>query len=278
TDTGDDLSSGDWRLWLGYPNADRPWTRLIACTDCMERKTYSAPDPVFQTNALGPGGALKGEFLQFRNLSSFFGGRLRMTGYEQDTFGSDDVGEVYTSIGLGLPFPVVSTCEVQDETLADKIVNSGCAAYNGHIGVEPGQTRVSAVLSPEVKAFLNKLLVGKPSMTKVRPRVDSDLFAGPVTARVALLTSHREVEGERWQETFKPGAMSREIAVSKDPDKYVKDLRRRVLHVLGPRPTPKQRAKVAADLRALKPSIPAALYQKHLCDLETGRPCAPALK
>src|SRR5262249_13675063 len=160
-----------------------------------------------------------------------------------------------------------------NETLADKIVNSGCGAYKAHFITEPGQTPVSAVLSAQAKAFLDRLLVGKPLLMNAPPIVDSELFAGQVTTRIARFTSHREVEGEPWQEAFKPGAMARDIATSKDPEAYVKDIRRHVLYVLGANPTPKQRAKVAADLQKLKPSIPAALYQKHLCDLETGRPC-----
>ena len=276
-DTGDSPSafnSGDWRLWVGYSNAVRPWTRLI--TDSVDEKTYTPPDSVFLPGALGPDGALQGEFLEFHDFLPSSLGRLRMTGYEQDTFGSDDVGEVTRFLGAPTgSFVVNSFCEAENVDIADQLVNSGCAAYNAHFVVEPGLA-IKSVLSPQVIAFLNRMLVGVP-LTNFPPIGDSELFSGPVSPQIARLTSQREVEGERWQQTFKPGVMAHDIAVSKDPDKYVKDTRRRVLHILGPNPTPKQRAKVAADLRKLKPSIPAALYRKHLCDLETGRPC-PAVK
>ena len=219
---------------------------------------------------------MQGEFLEFHDFFPFSLGRLRMTGYEQDTFGSDDVGEVTSFLGApAAPFVVNSFCEAANVDIADQIVNSGCAAYKAQLAVEPART-VKAELSPQVIAFLKRMLVGVP-LTDFPPVGDSELFSGPITARIARLTAQRAVESERWQRAFRADVMAHDIAVSKDRDKYVKDLRRRVLHILGPNPTAKERAKVAADLRKLKPSIPAALYQKHLCDLETGRPC-PAVK
>jgi hypothetical protein len=45
TDSGDLITSGDWRFWLGYSNSVRPWTRLINCDDCIDQRTYSPSDP-----------------------------------------------------------------------------------------------------------------------------------------------------------------------------------------------------------------------------------------
>jgi hypothetical protein len=272
TDTGD-IRSGDWKLWLGYRNAVRPWTRLINCEDCVDQKTYSFADSIFESGALGTGGLLKGEILEFRNFSPFSLGRLRLTGYEQDTFGGDDVGEVDAFVGGPGQFVLQSFCEDQAQGSINP-ADSGCAGYIAHIIVEPGQTPVSSVLDPQTKKFLNSLLVGKPSLSIIDTVSDSQLYAGKVTARIARLTSRREVEAERWQDAFKPGRLSAVITRSQDPDLYVKSLRQRVVHVLGTNPTPKYRAKVRADLLKVKPSIPPALYQKHLCDLETGQACA----
>ena len=128
-------------------------------------------------------------------------------------------------------------------------------------------------MSREAAAFLNKLLVGDPSFQAIPRPTDSELFAGPVTAAILPFTSHREVESERWQEAFKQVQLVDALVPSKNPDTFLKDIQRHVQHVLGANPTPKQREKVAADLRKLKPSIPAALYQKYLCELETGQRC-----
>ena len=277
-DDGDELpgNSGDWRLWVGYPNAQRPWTRLII--NSVDEKTYSPTDSVFVPGALDFRGALKGDFLRFTDFGSETTGRLRLTGYEQDTFGSDDVGEVTDDLpapGQTLP-PFKSFCVPENETITDKIVNSGCAAYTARFAVEPSQAPTQARLSREAEAFLNKLLIGEPSLNLIPPITDSGLFAGPVTAAILPFTSHREVEPERWQETFKPGKLVDGLARSKSPDAFMKDIRRHVENVLGTNPTPQLRAKVAADLRKLKPSIPAALYQRYWCELETGRPCTGA--
>jgi hypothetical protein len=268
TDTGDTVGSGEWRFWLGYPNAVRPWTRLIKCDGCVDQKTYSPSDSIFEPGALGAGGLLKGEILEFHDFFPFSLGRLRLTGYEQDTFGSDDVGEVDNFVEGG---GFRSVCE--DQTAGEVVPTgrSGCAGYNVQMITEPGQTPVSSVLSPQTKQFLNRLLVGKPSLTVIDQVSDSELYAGQITARIARLTMGREVESERWQEAFKN--LSADITGSQDPDLYVKSMRQRVVHVLGPNPTPQHRAKVIADLLQVKPSVPPALYQKYLCDLETGNAC-----
>jgi hypothetical protein len=201
-------------------------------------------------------------------------GRLRMTGYEQDTIGSDDVGEV--TMNLPAPGPLLearSFCIPEVEGIEGELTNSRCAAYIARFILDPSQTPTKAVLSPEAKAFLNRLMIGEPLFNTMPPITDSELFAGPVTAVILPLTSHREVEAEDWQKTFKPAQLAAGLAPSKNPDAFMKDIRRHVAHVLGASPSPRQRAKVAADLRKLKPSIPARLYQKYLCDLETGRSC-----
>jgi hypothetical protein len=290
TDTGDSIGAGDTRLWVGFPNAVRPWTRLIFCDDCVDQKTYSSSDlqaVSFRAGrngiagqlggpALGTGGALKGELLRFKDFFPFSRGRLRMTGYEQDTFGSDDVGEVDSFLGGPGPFllDAFSTCDNQTAgTLGINPANSGCAAYVAHFIVEAGQTPVAGVLSPQARAFISRLMVGKPLLTTSVQITDSELFAGPVTSRVARLTRHRVVESELWQDAFEPAALALHLAEPKNAENVVKTLRAQALQMLGAHPTPRQRTKVKADLQKLKPSIPVALYQKFLCDLETGQPC-----
>jgi hypothetical protein len=81
------------------------------------------------------------------------------------------------------------------------------------------------------------------------------------------------VEAESWQPAFAPQATSDAIQKSGDPDAYAKDMRTRVLYALGPNPSIRQRGKVRADLQRIKKSVPPALYQKYLCDLEFGKPC-----
>jgi hypothetical protein len=58
-----------------------------------------------------------------------------------------------------------------------------------------------------------------------------------ITARITRLTMGREVESERWQGAF--NNLSAEITGSQDPDGYVRRMRDRVMHVLGP-PVPRQ--------------------------------------
>ena len=189
--------------------------------------------------------------------------------------GLDDVGEVTATLPApGLTLVANSFCVAENVDIADQIVNSGCAAYTARFVIEPTQAPTQAQLSRETKAFLNKLLIGEPSFKTIPPATDSELFAGAVTPAILPFTSHREVEPERWQEDFKQVQLVDRLAPSKNPDIFMKDIRRHVEHVLGANPTPKQREKVAADLRMLKPSIPGSLYQKYLCELETGRLCS----
>jgi hypothetical protein len=213
--------------------------------------------------------------LEFHNFFPYSLSPLRLTGYEQDTFGADDVGEVDSGISLG-SFVAQSFCDDEARGSLDPS-SSGCAGYKAHMTVEPGLTPTAAVLSLQTRDFLSQLLVGKPSLAHLNPVIDTELYAGQVTAKIAPLRSHRRAESEPWQDAFKPGALARDITGSADSDGYVKSMRQRVLKVLGPKPTPKYREKVKADLLKVKPSIPAALYQKYLCDLETGQAC-PAPK
>ena len=92
---------------------------------------------------------------------------------------------------------------------------SGCASYNAHMIIEPGQTPASSVLSPQTKQFLNRLLVGEPSLATITGVGDTELYAGQITARIHRLTGGREVESERWQEAFRN--LSADITGSRDP-------------------------------------------------------------
>jgi hypothetical protein len=98
-----------------------------------------------------------------------------MTGYDPDTFASDDTGEVNTFIGEPGSYDLQSDCTPQAD---QPTANSGCGSYVAHLVVEPGATPTSAVLSPQTKLFLNALLIGKHLMTTVLPITDTELFSG----------------------------------------------------------------------------------------------------
>ncbi|GJG88861.1 hypothetical protein tb265_40420 [Gemmatimonadetes bacterium T265] len=287
TDDGDGnlpFNGGDWRFWIGYANAVRPWTRVITCDGCVNRQTYTPSASVFRTGVLAPDGVFAGEILQF-DLFPASTTRLRMTGYDQDTFGSDDVGEVDTYVGgTGRDVEYSSCNDNTAGTTGLNPSNSGCAGYVAYLNVTPGQTPVASTLSAQARAFLTRLLVGAPLLRNLPVVASPELYTprvarraggrgprgGTVSARVLPLTSHREVEGERWQDAFAPARLRGAS------DAFVAGLRTRVLAVLGAHPSAATRAKVRADLARVKASLPPALYQHHLCDLETGRPCALA--
>src|SRR5581483_5088594 len=101
-------------------------------------------------------------------------------------------------------------------------------------------------------------------------------YSSNVTARRRkIVLEPKSDERAELREAHDPVALGGEIkkATSAQKQNLLKALRKRLRYALGPNPTPAHRQKVAKDIEALKPSIPASLYEKYLCDLATGVAC-----
>lgn len=275
TNTGDpDDKPGDWHLWIGVPSPLRPWTRLIDCSDCAGKDSYGPLSPIFTPGSLYGTGELTGEVLWFEDQQP----RIRMTGYESDVIKDDDVGEIDGLMQISGTGLMQSQCSDQSGGgVTDEFAGSGCAAYTITFSAEPGLTPTSAVLSAPMTAFLNQLEVGHLPPTNHAERRVSNLYLGSVGSQVESLTSNRkDTEVEIWHESITNGVLANRLKVDPGAATYVETLRQRALKLLGPNPTPQQRSSVRNELETLKPLIPSVLYQKYLCDLETGVACSGA--
>jgi len=273
-DDGDPFfqGDGDWKLWAVFPGLSRPWTKLIDCGGCVEEKTYTPKDDIFRPGALDADGALRGEVLLFdRELGS-----LQFSGYESDPLTSDDVGNVFELINVApATRSAVSKCNDQTVGGLNDIdpSTSGCAAYTVKFQYLPGRQPVTARFSPEMNSFAQRLLVRFEDRKRIPDVVDTDLFTldRAIDERTKLIVGERG-DLDTWQEALTTAKLGPEMRRG-NPEPMLKDLRKHVLELLGPRPTEKHRRKVAMELQELKKSVPPALYRKYLCDLETGKPC-----
>jgi len=275
TDDGDPFlkGDGDWKFWAVIPSLARSWTRLIDCGGCVEEKTYTPQSGIFRPGAFNTEGALTGEILLFDRQF----GSLQLTGFEEDTLVSDDVGKVLEPIsGAGSSRTVDSKCNDQTDGLgALDPSTSSCAGYTVKYEVVAGRTPVTATLSPEMTRFAQKLVVRATDRDRIRDVFDTELYTlDRISNDRARLTIDRRGEMDPWQSALATERLGEGMRAG-NPEPMLKDLRKHVLKLLGPRPSEKHRRKIALELQELKKSVPPALYRKYLCDLETGKPCPP---
>jgi hypothetical protein len=137
----------------------------------------------------------------------------------------------------------------------------------------PGRQPVTATFSAEMNRFAQQLLVRAEDQKRIRDFVDTELFTfdRAIDERTKLIVGKRG-DLDTWQEEATTAKLQQQMRTG-NPEPMIKDLRKHVQEMLGPKPTAKHRRKVALELQELKKSIPPALYQKYLCDLETGKPC-----
>ena len=273
TDTGD-YTVGDWKLWVETPSIDAPWIKLTDCHDCIDTKTYSPTASIWQPGAMDSTGLLKGEFFLFQppNLQVVPSGRLRFTGYDEDLVSSDGMGAFDVVVSQVADREQSTVCDPANPNLTD------CPGFTLSYSIIAGTTPTEG-LDPAARAGFQGLLI-HPLVVAAANRfraIDSELYmAGPMTARRRQVVFERKTgEATKNRTVFEPAALKLNMqkATVADQEALVVALRKHALAVLGPNPTAAQRAKAARELVAIKPSIPAALYKKYLCDVETGRPC-----
>jgi hypothetical protein len=274
TDDGDPFSKGDgdWKLWAVIPSLARPWTRLIDCDGCVSEKTFTPGSSIFRSGALDGEGALTGEVLLFdRQL-----GALQLTGYEEDLLTSDDVGNVFEIINTApATRNVISKCNDQTVGGLNDLdpSSSSCAGYTVKFEYVAGRHPLTATFSPEMKKLADDFVVRAEDQKRVPDVPDTELFTldRAIDERTRLIVGRRG-DVDPWQEAVTTAQLGKAMRAG-NPEPMLKDLRQHVQALLGPRPTPKHRRKVALELQELKKSVPPGLYKKFLCDLETGKPC-----
>ncbi len=273
TDDGDPTGKGDgdWRFWIGKPSADTPWTRLLECNGCIEKRTYTPADGPWSAGALLANGHLRGEVLLFAGQFAPF----QSGGFEEDLVTSDDTGRVLTTFFRPVHRQLKSECNDQTAGGLNDVdpSTSGCAAYTIEWTVERGVTPVSANLSAETKAFLQKLIVGRSMVENEKPQQPTELYGPEVTDNRKRLTVRRPDEQEFWQDFLQSEEARTRTAATAAAVALAKEARARALAMLGKNPTPQRRKGLAEELRALKKVLPPAVYRANLCDLETGAPC-----
>jgi len=272
TNDGDPFlkGDGDWRFWAVVSSLTRPWTELIDCNGCVEDKAYSPRAGIFRPGAFDSEGTLTGEVLLFNGqLGSF-----QLTGFESDLLVSDDAGNVFTAINGVTSASISSSCNNHDTGLSHLDPSaSGCAAYTVNYSIVPGRTPVIPRMSAEMSTFAQQLVVRATQRDQVADIPDSELFTlDRMSGERSKLTVDRPADLELWQEALTTSNLSQAMREG-NLEPMIKDLRKHVLSLLGPHPSDKHRRKVALELLELKKSVPPALYQKYLCDLETGQPC-----
>jgi hypothetical protein len=273
TDDGDPFlkGDGDWNFWAGISSVSRPWTRLIDCGGCVEEKTYGPGSGVFRPQALTADGAFGGEVFLFARQAL----PIQFGGYEEDAVTSDDTGRVLRSvIGPGTG-SASSTCDDQTVGGLSNLdpSTSGCAAYSIAWEVVATGTPVRALLSAEGRAFASRLMVRPGDRSKMPDPLEPELYRHDViTSSKRALTEDRKGEVEEWQAALAVGRLRAQLE-EPSAEALALEIRQNALEQLGPNPTAKHRQKVALELRELKKALPEAVYQKHLCELETGKKC-----
>ncbi len=260
TDTGD-FTSGDWKLWVNMSGSLSPWTKLIDCRGCVEQKTYTPQSAgIWQPGALSPDGTLPGVVSRFQGAPF---DQLQFTGYDDDLFYSDGIPIVSV--------PISSSPVANFDTGACDNCPSYQVRYSFSSVANPGS------VSQEAKDYFKNLLVHPAIDRLIRPQSESELYSFGVrsTAREQIVSRKEEDADSTEMQALKPGNMGVTLQ-SNDAKAFAQQLRKRILKQYGGIPRAAERGKLVFRLQQIKPSIPPAIYQRYLCDLETGKPC-PAL-
>lgn len=272
TETGD-FSNGDWKLWASLPGIDAPWTKLIDCHSCIDSRTYTPTSSIFQAGAMDRRGFLRGDVLLFQpkgaNLPSQVG-LLRFTGYDEDSEGSDGVGGLAIDIGkLG---------SINDATVCDpnNLSDKSCPGFALIGNVSAGTTNITEALDPSAKTAFDQLAIHPDAVAAIKRVAENPLYAPGLSAqRKRVILARKDDEAEDIKKQLDPATLkaSMQHATADEQEAFAKALRKRVAYALGPKPTAAHRRKVAKEIQGLKTSLPAPLYKKYFCDLETGRAC-----
>jgi len=271
SNTGD-VFSGDWKLWATLPSVDAPWTKLIECRSCIDTKSYVPGATIWEHGAMDGVGHLMGEVLVFQptDIHLSQSALLRFTGYDDDWESSDPIGDVVARTDQLGRFNTGTVCDPND------LSNTDCPGFDLVYSVERGATPVTESLAPAAKTAFQALLIHPAAAAKLVRPAENELYSSSMTARrKQILLQRQEDDTIELKKFLEPANLRSNLQKwsAAQWEGIIKDVRKRTLHFLGPNPSTKHRQKVAADLQKLKGSIPAALYKKYLCDLETGTPC-----
>jgi hypothetical protein len=247
-------NDGDWRFWVGVPSNSQPWTQLLDCEGCVDDDTtYTPSSSLWKAGALGPGGIIVRDLTLFRTQ----GVLVTTTGFEEDLMRNDPIGNA------SVTFLTAATVRA-DKYVArfETIPNAPLplAIISPQLALHTGRLKIS--LTPAVQTQLNVLSLRAGELDRLRTE----------WAREA---SARKREGDEQDPDLSGTGLAAAFSRSKPAEQtaFVVAIRKRALRRLGPNPDAPTRARLARELRDLKGSIPAPLYKRHLCEVETGKPC-----
>ena len=114
---------------------------------------------------------------------------------------------------------------------------SSCAAYSIAFEFVPGRQPVNATFSPEMLRFAQQLLVRAEDRKRIRDVVDTELFTfdRAIDERTRLIVGKRG-DLDTWQEEATTAKLQQGMQ-SGNPEPMIKDLRKHVQELLGPKPT-----------------------------------------
>ncbi len=253
-DTGD-FTSGDWRLWATLSGSRTPWMKLIDCNGCIEQKTYTPQSTgIWLPGALAADGTLPGAVARFGLEPA---DQLQFTGYDSDALASDGIPQVSIPIAGSQ-----STTQYTGEC-------PSCPSYS--VLYSASAVPNSGSVSQATINYLQGLLA-HPAITQlVHPEAEGELYAfgTPSIARNKIVSKPEE-DGEA--AALAPGRLSTTLQAT-DVEVFAQQLRKRILAQYGKTSTEASRRKLVFRLHQIKASLAPAIYQKYLCDLETGKPC-----
>ncbi|MFN0106805.1 MAG: hypothetical protein ACKV2U_32520 [Bryobacteraceae bacterium] len=269
SDSEPGFDDGDWRLWVSLPSISQPWTQLLDCEGCVDDdKTYTPTSSLWKAGALGRGGVIARDVMLFRSQRAL----VTTSGFEEDIIWNDSIGN-----GGSASFASGTTSVRSVEDLKIGSLTLKREIYVATFEAVANAPLPQAIISPRLAQHTERLKIGVTPAIQTRldvlsPRaIELDRLRNDWARESAARKRNVYPRGLLFSRT----GMSTAISNSKPEDQnaFVAAIRKHALRRLGPNPDAPKRERVARELRELKDLIPAPLYKRHLCEIETGKPC-----
>lgn len=249
-----DFLSGDWKFWVNMSGSTQPWTKLIDCHGCVDSGTYTPVSGPWEPSSITPSGHFRGIMRRYPSQIT----RVEFGGYDEDALSSDGIAIASVPV-----FDVASPFTGESSNFC-----TGCSYsvnYTFSNTPHPGAVR------QEVIDYFRRSLV-HPAVARVASvRTESLLYSHSLESDRIRAEQDGE-EGSAAMMAIRPDNLPQTLQ-SEDPARFAFELRKHILTLFGGIPTAAERTTLVRRLQQIKPAIPPAVYQKYLCDLETGRTC-----
>ena len=243
---------GDWRFWVNTNNGTSEWAKLFDCGGCAHGNETFDGRP-WMTNSVSPDRSLGADIVLFPNQHIL----LNTTGFDEDFTFEDRISPLSLTL---------AQAQVQNGSAT---ANDNSGKYTMRYQVLPGAEVGRAQLTPAAQARYDAYSLTNNDLRGLRADVlallDASFSAGTRKPAGPTVPSVEKPEREPWAfEALSVKQLSQNIQRAQrerpaELDAFFRDVDRFIQRGKKAR----REEKVLQFLKALKPTVPAALWRRH---------------